>query len=202
VALAEENLARARTARAAQVARLQADRRRRAARIDDHCRSAGLRPRWRRRKARAAEAERKAAGPEADRQGPGPVRNITDPDSRLMPVRGGVFIQGYNAQNMTSGDGPIIATELTGDPADCPWFGPMTGQVMQAAALIRAHRPGGGIGQVLADAGYCSEANLTCPGLDRSSPPVRTATWKRPPAARKAPARTGAARPPRLCASG
>src|SRR5262249_8131084 len=49
-----------------------------------------------------------------------------------------------------------------------------------AAALIAAHRPAGpgpghggdsdqagGIGQVLADAGYCSEHNLTCPGPDR-----------------------------------
>jgi hypothetical protein len=57
-----------------------------------------------------AEAGRKAAGREANRKGPGPVRNITDPDSRLMPVRGG-FIQGYNTQNMTSEDGLIIATK-------------------------------------------------------------------------------------------
>jgi len=40
------------------------------------------------------------------------VRNITDPDSRLMPVRGGGFIQGYNAQNVTSSDGLVIATSL------------------------------------------------------------------------------------------
>ena len=30
-----------------------------------------------------------------------------------MPVRGGGFIQGYNAQNLASDDGLIIATELT-----------------------------------------------------------------------------------------
>jgi hypothetical protein len=112
------------------------------------------------------------------------VRNITDPDSRLMPVRGGGFIQGYNAQNMTSEDGLIIATGLTDDPVDGQWFEPMTGQGEQAAALIEAHRPaasagpepagqdrdggtGGGTGLALADAGYCSEANLTCPGPDR-----------------------------------
>jgi hypothetical protein len=107
------------------------------------------------------------------------VRNITDPDSRLMPVRGGGFIQGYNTQNMTSGDGLIIATELTDDPADMAWFEPMTGAAEDAAALIDAHRPAaspgpdspgpdsGGIGLALADAGYCSAANLTCPGPDR-----------------------------------
>src|SRR3984957_9919806 len=110
-------------------------------------------------------------------KGPGPVRNITDPDSRLMPVRGGGFIQGYNTQNLTSQDGLIIATELPGDQADCPSFEPMLAKGQEAAVLIAAHRPaagqdGGsqdqdGIGQVLADAGYCSEANLTCPGPDR-----------------------------------
>src|SRR5262249_3289421 len=117
-------------------------------------------------------------------KGPGPVRNITDPDSRLMPVRGGGFIQGYNTQNMTSQDGLIIATELTDEQAGCPWFEPMLGRAQQAAALIQAHRPAGGghgpggreqdggardpgIGLALADAGYCSEANLTCPGPDR-----------------------------------
>jgi transposase len=127
--------------------------------------------------ARAAEAERRAAEREAARRGPGPVRNITDPDSRLMPVRGGGFIQGYNTENVTSQDELIIATELTDDPTDMAWFEPMMTRAQEAAALIAAHRPaspapdpGGtpdGIGQALADAGYCSAANLTCPGPDR-----------------------------------
>jgi transposase len=51
-----------------------------------------------RAEAKAAARERKAAGTGS---GPGPVRNVTDPDSRLMPTRRG-FIQGYNAQNVTS----------------------------------------------------------------------------------------------------
>ena len=96
---------------------------------------------------------------------------------RLMPVRGGGFIQGYNTQNVPSQDGLIIAAELTGDPVDCPSFEPMLTRAEDAAALIKAHRPAagpgpgsqesGGIGLMLADAGYCSEANLTCPGPDR-----------------------------------
>src|SRR5262249_9392917 len=52
-----------------------------------------------RARARAGEAERKAAEHKERHRGPGdPVRNITDPDSRRMPVRGGGFIQGYNTQ--------------------------------------------------------------------------------------------------------
>jgi transposase len=186
VAEAEENLARVRAARAAQLAELeernaagQPDRRSRVAGIDDHCRVRQAAAKLEAARARAAEADRKAAEREANRKGPGPVRNITDPDSRLMPVRGGGFIQGYNTQNLTSEDELIIATELTDEQADCPSFEPMLAKGQQAAALIKAHRPAAsagpqpagqqqdGIGLALADAGYCSEANLTCPGPDR-----------------------------------
>jgi transposase len=128
-----------------------------------------------RAQARAAEQERKAA---VRKKGPGPARNLTDRDSRLMPVRGGGFIQGYNAQNVTSADGLIIATQLTADTTDTAWFGPMLTAALDAAALITAHQPpppcgqepedsDSGITLFLADAGYCSEDNLTLPGPDR-----------------------------------
>ena len=105
-----------------------------------------------------------------EKASPEPVRrNVTDPDSRLMPVRGGGFIQGYNAQNLTTEDGLIIATRLTQDTTDTPWYQPMTSDAIAAAAAMAAAagRPGGEIGLVLADAGYLSHANLTCPGPDR-----------------------------------
>jgi transposase len=134
-------------------------------------------------KARAREQAR-AAEREKNRKGPGPVRNVTDPDSRLMPVHGGGFGQCYNTQNVVSDDKLIIATELTDDPTDMAWFEPMMAQAEEAAALIGAHRPaspapgpgpasaapgpdGGGIALALSDSGYCSDANLTCPGPDR-----------------------------------
>ena len=179
VALAEENLARVIAARQAQLARLAERRaagapRRREAGVQDYCRVRRAAAKAERARQRAAEAERKAA------QAAGPVRNVTDPDSRLMPARGGGFIQGYNAQNVISEDGLVIATEVTDDPADMAWYKPMMDQAEQAAALIEANRPPGpgpdggepgggpgGIGQALADAGYCSEANLTCDGPDR-----------------------------------
>jgi hypothetical protein len=146
---------------------------------------------------RQAAAAARAAEKERNRTGPGPVRNITDPDSRLMPVRGGGFIQGYNAQVVTTQDGLIIATRLTGTTGDTTWFTPMLRAAQDAAALITARHgddddassgsggrdsgsrdgedddPGhavryaGPIGLFLADAGYCSEDNLTTPGPDR-----------------------------------
>ncbi len=175
VALAEENLARVIAARQAQLARLRekgAGRRGgRLAGVEDYCRVREARAQVER--ARQREAQRQAAAEQA--AGPGPVRNLTDPDSRLMPTRNG-FIQGYNAQNVTSEDGLVIATELTDDTTDMAWYEPMTEKAAAAAALIEAHRPPdaggqdsgpGGIELVLADAGYCSEENLTCPGPDR-----------------------------------
>ena len=185
VELARENLARVRAARAAQLADLGEryaagqPRRGRAARpdaagVDDYYLVRQAQAKLEVAQGRAAEAERAAAERAAARKGPGPVRNITDPDSRLMPVRGGGFIQGYNTENVVSDDELIIATELTDEQADCGWFEPMLAQAEQAAALIAAHRPAGpdrqghdGIGLALADAGYCSEHNVTCPGPDR-----------------------------------
>jgi transposase len=178
VALAEENLARVRAVRAARLAALNeryaaGQRRGRAAGIDDYCRVRQAAAQLDRAQARAAATAGRAARRAANRAGPGPSRNITDPDSRLMPVRGGGFLQGYNAQNMTSEDGLIIATELTCDTTDTSWFEPMLRAAGDAAAVIGASRPAGAgrdgdaIGLVLADAGYCSEYNLTIPGPDR-----------------------------------
>jgi len=135
----------------------------------DYCRvrqAAAVLERARARAAAAGAAER--AGSAEKNQAPA-RRNVTDPDSRLMPVRGGGFIQGYNAQNVTSEDGLVIATRLTQDTADTRWFEPMiTSAAQAAAAMAAAGGPGGGqIGLVLADAGYLSLHNLTCPGPDR-----------------------------------
>ncbi len=107
------------------------------------------------------------------RAGPGPVRNITDPDSRLMPVRGGGFVQGYNAQAAHSGDGLCLATMVTTATTDYASFEPMIGKAQATSALLRAHARGplhrrrARIGIALADAGYLSARNLSINGPDR-----------------------------------
>ena len=123
-------------------------------------------------RARAALAKANAAARAGSKPpaGRGPQRNITDPHSRLMPVRGGGFIQGYNPQNVVSADGLIIATALTASQTDAQWLEPMLARAQNAAALIAAARPGdrdSQIGLLLADAGYLSEHNLQLPGPDR-----------------------------------
>jgi transposase len=125
------------------------------------------RARARLERAEAREAARAAADPRSQKE---PARrNVTDPDSRLMPVRGGGFIQGYNPQNVTSEDGLVIATTLTSSPTGTQWYQDMIAAAARAAAMMAAAgAPGNGnIGLVLADAGYLSGANLTCDGPDR-----------------------------------
>jgi transposase len=201
VSLAAENLARARAARTAQLAELERryaagqPRRGRPAGIEDYCRVREAGQQLARAVARQAAAEA-ASGPRPARA---PVRNLTDPDSWLMPVRGGGFIQGYNAQNVVSEDGLIIATTLTRDTGDIAWLVPMMTAAEAAARFITARQPAAGrggdssqpwrqagyqpatdhgyagpIGLLLADAGYCSEDNIAAPG-----PPRLIATGKR-----------------------
>jgi transposase len=154
--LAEESLQRARAAQQAKVedwqARNQASlaatgrplRGSRPVPADEYTRVRQAAAKLERARERAAAAAARAAEKEKNRKGPGPVRNLTDPDSRLMPVRGGGFIQGYNAQNVDSEDGLIIATELTDDTTDMAWFTPMMAAAEHAARLITAHRAAAG----------------------------------------------------------
>jgi transposase len=124
--------------------------------------------------ARAAEpgrddpASRPSSGAPSGRLG-----NVSDPDSRLMPTRGG-WIQGYNAQVVVSDDHLILATGLTQDTTDTASFEPMMAAAVDAADIVTTlqpisedEQPAAGIGTILADAGYLSIHNLTADGPDR-----------------------------------
>lgn len=124
-------------------------------------------------KAQAAAAGRKQAHKNAAGSDGAPVANITDPHSHLMPVRGGGFIQGYNAQAAHSADGLCLGGLVTSQTTDYACFGPLLEQIAAAEAILRSRARGplrrlkARTGTVLADAGYLSQANLTCPGPDR-----------------------------------
>lgn len=105
----------------------------------------------------------------------GPLRNLTDPDSRLMTSKRG-WVQGYNVQFAVTADQLVLALRVTQDPNDNPWLLPMIAAAVAAATDIADHAhqatpdapaEHGGIGTVLADAGYNSDANLEAPGPDR-----------------------------------
>lgn len=94
-------------------------------------------------------------------------RNLTDPDSRIMPTRTG-WLQGYNCQLVVSSDYLILAADVSADTHDWHQYQPM---IEQAGCAGRAIRRATGrrthIGTALADAGYASSDNLTAPGPDR-----------------------------------
>jgi len=80
-------------------------------------------------------------------------RNFTDPESRIMPTKNG-FEQCYNAQaGVDAKTQVIVACEVVNTSADCPHLLAMVDQVR--ANLGR--KPD----VCSADAGYCSETNLT-----------------------------------------
>jgi transposase len=118
---------------------------------------------------RAVQAEAAERAERDARRAASTRRNLTDPDSRIMPGPAGGWIQGFNGQLAVSDDQLILAADVVDTPADAGQYQPMVALATKAAALIGAARgePAAGIGTVLADAGYFSEANLTVPGPDR-----------------------------------
>ena len=117
----------------------------------------------------ARSAERAAANkPAKQKDLPKEVANTTDPQSRLMPTRKG-FIQGYNTQVAVTADQVIVAVQVGQSSNDLASLVPMMGAAQRAATAL--HDATGQeqhlIGTVLADAGYCSDANLVAPGPDR-----------------------------------
>lgn len=83
--------------------------------------------------------------------------NTTDPDSNVLMGPSG-FIQGYNAQLAVTQDQFIVAAELANSPADRKLFLPMVEASLDNLAEAGL---GTGIGAVVADAGYYSEANAS-----------------------------------------
>jgi transposase len=117
--------------------------------------------------ARAAE-QAAAAKPGKGHALPRDVANTTDPQSRLMPTRKG-FIQGYNAQVAVTADQVIVAVQVGQSSNDLASLVPMMEAAQKAASVLHdvTGKEEHVIGTVLADAGYCSDANLAAPGPDR-----------------------------------
>ena len=82
--------------------------------------------------------------------------NLTDEESRIMPVSGGGFEQAYNAQAAVDAESMlVVATVLTQAPNDKEQVKPMLEAL--AAQTPRLGKVTG----LIADTGFCSEANIT-----------------------------------------
>lgn len=112
------------------------------------------------REARAKRAGKKPGGkpPAPPVAGPGPKDqvNLTDADSRIMPVAGGGFEQAYNAQAAVAGGSMlVVAADVVQAANDKQQIAPTL------AALARLPEALGKTETLLADSGYFSEANVT-----------------------------------------
>ena len=136
------------------------------------------------REAAAAQAAASDGQEDKKKKEPRPVRNITDPDSRIMhcTLRGSV--QAYNAQARRTADGVFLLPRVVQDTNDAgqvraAFEDIAASQQIIAAGHAAAGRPGwwSRIGVVLFDPGYFSKASIELPGPDRL---IGTGAWKDP----------------------
>jgi transposase len=123
--------------------------------------------------ARARQAAREEHKPGSKKE-PQPVRNITDPDSRIMHCTLRGTVQAYNCQVPRTGDGVFLLPRATTDPNDAAQVAPALqaialSQQIIAAGHAAARRPSfwSRIGTILFDPGYFSKDNIELPGPDR-----------------------------------
>jgi transposase len=113
---------------------------------------------------------RKPAPPHRD---PNQKINVTDPDSRIMKDAHGSYLQGYNTQSVVAKDRTTLAGEVVNDENDTAQLHPMIDRTRQNLAETRSADP---VGVYVADAGYCTDANLA--GIQPDGPTVLLATGK------------------------
>lgn len=119
----------------------------------------------------AARATHRAAGkkprgkePEPPSATPGPKEqyNFTDPESRIMPLRGG-FEQSYNVQAAVEVESRLIVGQRVAQaPNDKEQLAPTFGAIAPAAGPVRA---------VLIDSGFVSEAAVRAVETDAQGQP-------------------------------
>ena len=111
------------------------------------------------RAAKAAATGQKPRGkpPVPPVEGPGPADqvNLTDGESRIMPVPGGGFEQCYNAQAcVAAGSLLVVAQNVVQAANDKQQIEPMLDKLAALPPEL------GQVETLLADTGYCSEANV------------------------------------------
>jgi transposase len=111
------------------------------------------------REAKIAATGKKPGGkpPQPPAEGPLPSDqvNLTDEDSRIMPVAGGGFEQCYNGQAaVAAGSLLVVATDVVQAPNDKQQVEPMLGEIDALPAEL------GEVETLLADSGYFSAGNV------------------------------------------
>src|SRR6201997_4993855 len=107
-------------------------------------------------KARGKKPGGKSPAPPAAGPGPSDQINLTDEDSRIMPVAGGGFEQCYNAQAVVAADSLLVHPQkVVQAQNDKQQIAPMLEKIHALPEAL------GGVETLLAVSGYFSEANVT-----------------------------------------
>jgi transposase len=113
-----------------------------------------------------------------------PVRNLTDPDSRIMHCTLRGTVQAYNCQVPRTGDGVFLLPRAVTDANDAAQLQPALQAIARSQEIIAAGHAAAGrpgfwsrTGTVLFDPGYFSKAGCEAPGPGRL---IGTGAWKDP----------------------
>jgi len=117
----------------------------------------------------AAQAAAQAASSEEE-DGTGkkakPVRNITDPDSRLMPVRGGGLKQGYNCQDVAADDRLMLGGFASANASDTVHAARLEAVAVKGAQVVARAHAGPGHDVAACHARMCTAEDPGDPGHD------------------------------------
>jgi transposase len=119
----------------------------------------------------AEQQEQQGAGePEPGGTGkkkkPRPVRNVTDPGSRLVPVRGGGLKQGYNCQDAAADDRLMLGGFPVQDPGDVRQAARLEAAAVTGARVVAEAHAGPGHDAVTCHARMCTSPQPGHPGHD------------------------------------
>jgi transposase len=130
------------------------------------------------------EGEAARARGDGKKKDPEPVRNITDPDSRVMHCTLRGKVQAYNGQARRTRDGLFLLPRVTQDPNDAFQVQTAIEDIEASRAVIAAGHAAAGLpsawsrtGTILSGNGFFSKDNIELPGPDRL---IGTGNWKDP----------------------
>jgi hypothetical protein len=95
--------------------------------------------------------------------------NLTDPDSRSIPVGFG-FVQGYNAQAAVNEQQIVLAAEITNNSTDFSQLDPMVSATLEELQRAGIDQPPAA---VAADAGYWRQTTAARPIANANRPSSR-----------------------------
>ena len=98
-----------------------------------------------------------------------PVRNVTDPDSALMPVRGGGTKQGYNCQDAAADDRLMLGGFASSCAADTVHAARLEAVAVKGAQIVAAAHAGPGHDVAACHARMCTADDPAGPGHDTAA---------------------------------